>query len=71
MLTRGVPAHGYRCEALSQCIQDSGLVEITGPTCQSCLLEEFDLDLTKHDVMQVRAQRHYQSGVEACGWADW
>ena len=66
-----VPAHGYKREALSQCIQDSGLVEIVDPTCQSCMLEEFDLDLTKSDVIQVRGQRHYQSSVEACGWAGW
>lgn len=33
------------------------------------MLEEFDLDLTKRDVMQVRGQRYYQSPVEACGWA--
>lgn len=67
MLMPGVPAHGYKCEALSQCIQDSGLVEVPDPTCQSCMLEEFNLDLTKRDVMQVRGQRCYQSGAEACG----
>jgi len=71
MSTQGVPARGYTCEPLSQCIQGSGLVEIADPTCQSCVTEEFSLDLSKRDVMQVRGERRYQSGVEACGWAGW
>lgn len=71
MLTQCIPAHGCKRKALSQCIQNSGLVEITDPTCQSCMLEEFGLDLTKCDVMQVGGQKHYESGVEACGWAGW
>lgn len=71
MLMQGVPAHGCKCEALSRCIQDSGLLEIVGPECQSCVLEEFSLDLTKHDVVQVGEQRHYHCGVEACAWPGW
>lgn len=52
MLMQGVPARGYRCEPLSQCVQDSGLVEtIADPKCQSCMLEDHNLDWTKHDVM--------------------
>lgn len=50
MLMQGVPARGYRCEPLSQCVQDSGLVEIADPKCQSCMLEDHSLDWTKHDV---------------------
>lgn len=71
MLMQGAPAHSCKCEALSHCIQDSGLFEIVGPKCQSCVIEEFNLDLTTHDVVQVGGQKHYQCGVEACAWAFW
>lgn len=38
-----------------QCIQDSRLVETADPTCQFCMLEEFNFALTKHAGQRTEA----------------
>lgn len=50
-------------KALSQLIQDSRLVEISDPTCQLCMLEEFNFALTKRAGQKTEALSEWSGGL--------
>lgn len=77
MKMQGVPAHRgcpYRMLLLWEtlwCIQGAPVVKIVELACQFCVLGELDRRLTKGGMMQVRGERHCQSGMRVRGWKSW